>query len=123
MTRRIFTAVMLTALAVFAASMLLIMGALYDYFTGVQLRQLRAETELAAQGLELLGEEYFRGLENENLRITWIAADGTILYDSAVDLQNMENHIETERKEIAEALRDGSGTSTRFSDTLMKTYS
>ncbi|MBR5312051.1 MAG: PAS domain-containing sensor histidine kinase [Clostridia bacterium] len=123
MTRRIFTAVMLTALAVFAASMLLIMGALYDYFTGVQLRQLRAETELAAQGLELLGEEYFRGLETENLRITWIAADGTILYDSAVDLQNMENHIETERKEIAEALRDGSGTSTRFSDTLMKKYS
>ena len=35
MTGRIFRTVTLVALAVFAVSMLLIMGALYDYFSGV----------------------------------------------------------------------------------------
>ncbi len=123
MTKRIFATVTLVALAVFAASMVLIMGALYDYFAGVQLRQLCAETELAAQGVSLLGEEYFRDLETHHFRITWIAADGTVLYDSDAAAENMENHVEMEREEIVEALRDGSGTSTRFSTTLMRKLS
>jgi len=38
MTRRIFGTVTLAALAVFMATMILIMGALYDYFSGIQLR-------------------------------------------------------------------------------------
>lgn len=121
MTRRIFRTVTLVALAVFAAAMVLIMGALYDYFTGVQLKQLYAETALAAQGVTLLGEDYFDGLETKEFRITWIASDGTVLYDSDASAGNMENHME--REEILQAIDNGYGESTRYSTTLMQKLS
>ena len=121
MTRRIFAAVTLVALAVFVSSMVLIVGALYDYFTGVQVKQLYDESVLAAQGVAGLGETYFDGLETRDFRITWISADGTVLYDSDSSAEEMENHIK--REEIREALRDGYGESTRYSSTMMQKYS
>ena len=51
MSRKIFTAIWGAALAVFAASLVFIMGVSYNYFTGVQMKQLHAETALAAQGM------------------------------------------------------------------------
>ena len=55
MSRKIFTAIWGAALAVFAASLVFIMGVSYNYFTGVQMKQLHAETALAAQGVSLCG--------------------------------------------------------------------
>ena len=49
-------------------------------------------------------------------RITWIDADGTVLFDNAVNANEMENHLE--REEIKEALADGYGESVRYSNTL-----
>ena len=59
MSRKIFTAIWGAALAVFAASLVFIMGVSYNYFTGVQMKQLHAETALAAQGVSLCGKDYF----------------------------------------------------------------
>lgn len=118
MTRRIFRAITLVALAVFAAAAILIMGALYDYFSHVQLKQLHAETVLAAQGVTLLGDDYFANLESQNFRITWIDADGTVLYDSDASTDDMENHME--REEILQALQNGYGETSRYSTTLMQ---
>ena len=53
MSRKIFTAIWGAALAVFLASLVFIMGISYNYFTGVQMKQLHAETALAAQGVSL----------------------------------------------------------------------
>jgi two-component system phosphate regulon sensor histidine kinase PhoR len=49
-------------------------------------------------------------------RITVIAADGKVLCDSAEASAEMENHAN--RPEVAEALRRGSGSATRFSTTV-----
>lgn len=59
---------------------------------------------------------------NENeLRITWIASDGTVLYDNDVLADTMVNHMD--RPEVAEAFASGQGESIRESDTLnMKNY-
>lgn len=58
---------------------------------------------------------------SEDVRVTWIDKDGTVLYDSWTDAQTMGNHME--RPEIKEAFRDGKGDSIRTSDTLqMNTY-
>jgi two-component system phosphate regulon sensor histidine kinase PhoR len=51
-----------------------------------------------------------------NLRITIVAADGTVLADSAQDASTMENHAK--RPEIAAALRGATGYDTRRSATL-----
>ena len=49
-------------------------------------------------------------------RITYIAEDGTVLYDNQADAATMENH--GDRKEIQEALKTGSGHAERISKTL-----
>ena len=118
MTKRIFRAICLVALAVFLASVTLIMGILYDYFSQVQQDQLRIEAGLAARGVEENGAAYFEGLDTQSYRITWIGADGTVLFDSDSDASTMENHLE--REEVKQAMASGFGHSSRYSSTLME---
>lgn len=118
MTKRIFRSIYIVALGVFVASATCIMGALYNYFTGVQQTQLQTQTNLAAQGVANEGAGYFENLKTDSLRITWIDTDGTVLYDSQGDLSNMENHLE--REEVKQALSEGMGESTRYSKTLLQ---
>ena len=118
MTKRIFRSILLVAAAVLLASFVLITGVLYDYFSNNQMEQLRAQTALAAQGVEKSGESYFAGLGSHGTRLTWIAADGTVLYDSSANAAGMENHAD--REEVSSALKTGTGESTRYSTTLME---
>lgn len=116
MTNRIFRAICFVACGVLLAAVLLFMGALYGYFSEVQLEQLVAETRLCAQGVEQQGADFFAGLDAGEVRITWIAEDGSVLYDTDADAAAMENHAA--REEVLEALEYGSGESIRYSDTL-----
>lgn len=116
MTKRIFRSVCIVAVAVLLASLTLVMGVLYDYFSGSQEEQLKNQTVLAAQGIENEGAGYFDGLESEDLRITWIDKDGKVLFDNRTDASSMENHLE--REEVREAVESGYGTSARYSETL-----
>lgn len=118
MTNRIFRSICLVAAAVLLAALALIMTVLYGYFSDVQQGQLAAETRLAAQGVEKNGLAFFEALNTGDTRITWIAADGEVLYDNKTDEAVMENHAE--REEIAEALENGYGESTRYSTTLTR---
>ena len=117
MTKRIFRSICFVAIAVFLASLILIMGVLYSYFSGVQQRQLQMQLELAAQGVTNEETAYFSDLTVRDYRITWIDTDGTVLYDSDALSSDMENHLE--REEIKEALATGYGESKRYSATLM----
>ena len=116
MTQRIFKSIFFVALVVFLSSLLLIMGFLYGYFSDVQKTQLQMQTELAAHGVNLDGESYFEGLEADDYRVTWISADGTVLYDNYGDENSMENHLK--REEVREAFQYGFGESERKSATL-----
>lgn len=116
MTKRIFRSICFAALTVFFATVILIMGFLYEYFSDAALAQLKMQTNLAAQGVTNEGMEYFRDLESADSRITWIDAAGNVLYDSGSDTANMENHLE--REEVREALLSGYGESKRYSSTL-----
>lgn len=118
MTKRIFRSICLVALTVFLASIVLIMGVLYDYFSNVQQAQLKMQLGLAAQGAANEGIDYFQDLQVTNYRITWIGEDGTVLYDSESDSSEMENHLE--REEVREALSKGYGESRRYSATLLE---
>lgn len=115
MTKRIFSSICLVAASVFLACVLLIMGGLYTYFSEMQQKQLRVQTELAAQGVANEGMAYFTNLDTSTYRITWVGPDGHILYDTDSDASSMENHLN--REEIQEALQNGRGESIRYSDT------
>ena len=120
MTKRIFRSILLVALAVLLASLSAIMGLLYSYYTQIQQEQLKNQTLLAAQAASHEGVAYFDGLQIPDCRITWIGADGTVLYDDHMETEQMENHLE--REEIREALESGYGESARYSVTLEESY-
>ena len=119
MTRKIFRSILLVAGVVLAAGMVIMTGCLYSYFGGVQEQQLQDELSLAVSGVENGGTAYLERLPAERFRLTWIASDGRVLYDTqVVDVASMENHAG--RQEVQEALKSGSGESSRYSDTLLQ---
>ena len=118
MTKKIFQSILLVAGCVLLASLLIIMGFLYDYFGGVEENQLRNELSLAAAAVEDGGTDYLSRLTADRCRLTWIAADGSVLYDTRTDAESLENHAS--RAEVSQALTTGTGESTRYSSTLME---
>ena len=118
MTKRIFRSTFAVAAVVLLASFVLITGVLYEYFSNKQMDQLNMQTHLAAQGVESAGADYFNDMDIDGCRITWIAADGTVLFDSQAQQSGMENHAD--REEVQQALKTGHGESMRYSTTLME---
>ena len=117
MTKRIFRSICMVAMTVVLACMTIVMGSLYSYFSRIQNNQLKAQTMLAAQGVASDGLNYLTGLDLGDCRITWIDSEGNVLYDSACEPDEMENHLE--REEVRKALAYGYGESARYSATLM----
>ncbi len=115
MTGKLFRSSMVVVAAVMALSIGLFLGMLYQYFSEQMMQELENETRLVSQGVELNGMDYLDGLRSEN-RITWVAADGTVLFDNQADAASMENHAG--REEIREALASDKGTAQRYSSTL-----
>ena len=118
MTRKFFKSICLVTTVVLLSSLILFFGVLYNYFTDAQAEQLKEQTQLAAQGVAKEGKEYLNSLDIEKYRITWIDKDGTVLFDSKANTDEMENHLE--REEIKDALKKGVGQSSRYSKTLME---
>lgn len=116
MKRRIFRAILGVALIVLAASLVLIVGVLHDYFQNRVLSELAQATAYVAHGVESAGESYLTqdlpGID----RVTWVAADGTVLFDNWEDAVGLGDHAD--REEIQEALQLGRGTAVRYSKTL-----
>ena len=123
MTKRIFTAIVLVTVVILLLSSALISVVLYGDLETQFFNQLKSETHTIAVALEsgLPAEDYLPALEPAKvteLRVTWVAASGEVLYDSDADETTMENHLA--REEIAEALQNGYGDSTRNSATISK---
>ena len=117
MTKKIFRSIFTVALTVFLCSVVIIMGALYAYYSSNQMKLITAQVELASKGVEMSDTEYLKGLDAKDYRVTLIDPDGSVEFDSAADSASMENHLE--REEIKEALETGDGQATRYSNTLM----
>lgn len=118
MTRKIFRSILFTSLAVLLVSLTVAVGFLYYYFGNVQEQQLQTELTLAAHAVEDSGSSYLENLDTDDLRLTLVDKDGTVLADTDdnTDPLTMENHAD--REEIKEALASGKGESSRYSSTL-----
>ena len=116
MTSKIFRSIFATSIVVLLATLVIITSFLYDYFTDIQINQIKDELSIASVGTEQSGEEYLHNLKSDNFRLTWIAGDGTVLFDSQADKLTMDNHLN--REEITEAFEKGKGSSSRRSATL-----
>ncbi len=116
MTSKIFRSTVFVAVVVLLCSLGIVIGVLYNHFTGVQVEQLKDELSLAVTGTEQYGNAFLENVEADRFRVTWIDTDGTVLFDTQVDQSVMENHAG--REEIREAFVTGSGSAVRNSSTL-----
>lgn len=123
MSKKIFRSILAVAAAVLLANLVIILGCLYRYFGDVQANQLKDELRLAAYAVEANGLAYLEKLTGHDsrytwmpeYRLTWIAADGTVLFDTNESAKDMVNH--GDRLEVQEALSAGESSSVRYSDT------
>lgn len=118
MTRKIFRGIMVVSVFTLLFSVMLNLGVLYRNFDGQLQKELKSEADYAGAGVELQKEEYLKKLEESDNRITWIAGDGTVLFDNQADAASMDNHAD--REEVQEALEDGEGASGRYSETISR---
>lgn len=116
MTNKILNSILTVAVTVLLATFTVITGFLYQYFGNIQRTQLRDELSLAVQGTEISGTEYLDRLDVSGYRLTWVASDGSVIYDNQIAVSELENH--GDREEIKAALTSGRGSSSRYSATL-----
>lgn len=118
MTGKIFKSIFAASVSVLLAALIVIIGVLYAYFTDLENSRLKSQLRFAAQGVVNEGVSYLYGLSERDFRLTLVGADGKVIYDTDADESAMENHAE--REEIKEALKTGSGESSRVSNTLLE---
>ncbi|SFE44668.1 two-component system, OmpR family, phosphate regulon sensor histidine kinase PhoR [Peptostreptococcaceae bacterium pGA-8] len=116
MTKKIFWSIISIAVAVMLATLVIIVGLQYDYFTSLQTKQLRSELSLAAEGLNRYGAGYLNEIKISHSRLTLINADGSIAFDSEENYKKMSNH--SDRREFKDAIKYGIGEDARYSKTL-----
>lgn len=111
------SSIIITALIAFVIALALIVATMYSYFANVQRQQLRTETEMASLAVNSQQLRYLESLPKGDYRITWISANGQVLYDSEKASDELENHLA--REEVKIALIRGYGESQRYSGTML----
>jgi two-component system phosphate regulon sensor histidine kinase PhoR len=118
MRKRIFWNIFLSSLiaALLLGSVILL--AQYRTYENLVFSELASESQYVQSGLSAASDEktYLASLPSSD-RLTLIAADGTVLFDTSSDVSKLENH--SDRPEFIAAKETGVGTSSRFSETQL----
>ena len=117
MFKKIFKSILVWSLIAVVVATGFILFVFYGYFEDRIMETIKSEANMIEAGLENIGMAYFDDYnENGKTRLTWIDADGTVLYDSKVDIGEMENH--SDRNEVINAQKNGESEYIRYSATL-----
>lgn len=120
MAKRIFRNIVFAAVLAVLLTVVLVVPALYNVHEAGIGRELRREVNAVVCALGLTDDEvaYLSELEDAG-RITLIAPDGAVLYDSVADASELPNHAR--RPEVMQAVERGSSETVRVSETLSET--
>lgn len=115
MKKRFLRNIFLLSAFIIIITAVLVSSIIYRQFYEEMKLEVRRETERIADDREL------DLTTTSGRRVTHIAPDGTVLYDSEAQAEDMENHME--RVEIKNAFSQGEGEASRLSATLgIQTY-
>lgn len=99
----------------------LVIGTFYELFKDQVFEDLKTYTYILKSMAEQENAEENTYCKVDNLRITVIEKDGVVVYDSNVDIGEMDNH--SNRPEVSESFEKGEGKAIRKSETLqMSTF-
>ncbi len=118
MNKKIFRSVLTAVTVVLISCLVCVTGVLYVYFDNIQNDSMKEEMSLIQTAVEKEGKEFLLTLSNndDDYRVTWIDADGVVIYDSQAE--NLENH--SDRQEFIDAIEKGEGFSSRYSKTILE---
>lgn len=124
MKQKIFRSLFGLSLSCIIVVMVVLMSLSYNVWKEEFKHNLRSETQTIVAMAEAgnFNKEVLIKIANgtgAEYRLTWVQADGSVLYDSNADLASMENHLQ--RPEIQQALMTGTGSAMRDSSTLHET--
>jgi len=115
MRKRIFQTLLLVSFTTLLLSVILSVSVFERRYEASEVDRLYEEAEAYRLLYENAPRDAITGSRsNGSVRLTLIAADGTVLYDSFGE--NLENH--SDRAEVQDALLTGRGSSVRMSSTL-----
>ncbi len=118
MLNKIFRSNFFTSMLILLVSFCLIFGVLFGHFEIQMFRELESEAGYISYAVKNEGIDFINNFNEKGRRITLVSADGTVLADTSASAEKLENHAD--RKEINEAIKNGKGTSSRYSNTLMQ---
>ena len=116
MTSKIFRSVFFTSVLTLLASLVLVLGVLFGAFENQIEKELKSEAGYIAYTIENGNMDFFNRFSDSGKRVTLIDPNGEVIADTEADAGKMDNH--SDREEVKEALKDGSGTNVRYSRTL-----
>ena len=122
MKRKINNRLIGTATLAILATLLLTVAVCYNSFKGQVMEDLKGYAGIISRQVVSEQQDYLvaeqEELNKEKVRVTLIAEDGTVIFDTDADAGEMENH--SNRPEVESAFASGEGSVIRQSDTLDK---
>ena len=117
MKRRIFRHEVILVVTAIVLTFLSMSWFMYSNLSEQMQVNAKDECRIMAYAINTYGEEYVETAGSRTTsRVTLIASDGTVLYDSVEEASSMENH--SGRPEFERAVQNGSAQLSRYSDTL-----
>ena len=116
MTDKIFRLTFLSSLLSLLFCIVLILGVLFGFFENQIKKELASEADYISYAVEGGGEDFFKTFKSDERRVTLIASNGDVIYDTNV--KELANHAD--REEFIDAEKYGQASSFRYSDTLTK---
>ncbi|MEE1228348.1 MAG: ATP-binding protein [Lachnospiraceae bacterium] len=119
MKKRIDAQLILIAVLGILSTMIIMLFVFYNLYQDTVFNDLKHTADLlkSAQVFEE-GEARNRNMEFDDLRVTWIDKDGTVLFDNDANIGYMNNH--SDRPEIEKAREQGYGKDIRESATMQR---
>ena len=115
MIKKVFSSMVVVSTIVLLICVTAISFVLYDYFGDIIKGELKSQAVLISQHIKDV-DEYIENADLMENRVTLIDEDGTVLFDSKADEDNMDNH--GSRDEIKAAAEEGEAYAERYSDTF-----
>lgn len=124
MQKKIFRAMIMLVGISLAVFSVIIGGLSYSFYKNAAQNELKNIADIVVEADKNITDfsavdKQLKDTLDYEVRLTFIDADGTVVYDNQADVSKMENH--SGRKEVKEALAGGSGEDVRISETLDKT--
>ncbi len=117
MKDKLFKHIFLASMAAFFLALALSIVVSYKFLTLSHWAELEAEAGYLSALIEENGSDFLFGIsEDQDFRITLISQTGDVIFDSVGGGKTAEDH--SDREEFVEAIKNGTGRSSRYSTTL-----